>query len=380
MSLSFSLKKSFEGFSLDAELSLGSELMVLFGPSGAGKSLLLKLLSGIVRPDEGVITVGTEPVFDSGRGVDVPIRKRRIGYLFQDYALFPHMTVFENIAYAMKGINPPYPPFSKGGVGGVVREFTSLMRLSGLEDRYPNALSGGQKQRTALARTLAAGPAVLLLDEPFSALDFQVREKLRQDLLNIHEVFPITTILVTHDLEEAFMLGVRLAVINNGRLEQVGKKEDVFYRPATRDVARFVGARNIFNGRVARVEESAVVIESPGLGDIMAAYPSYPPLDKGGIKGGLKPGSDVVFCIRPEEIPIIRQDRVILTHDGNVVEGVISSITGRGTSHILFVKVGAGDTFLKIEAPNFVARKLSLATGKRIRVLLKKESVWVIPG
>ncbi|MCR4288353.1 MAG: ABC transporter ATP-binding protein [Deltaproteobacteria bacterium] len=362
MSLSFSLKKSFEGFGLDVELSLGSELMVLFGPSGAGKSLLLKTLSGIVRPDEGVITVGTEPVFDSGRGVDVPIRKRRIGYLFQDYALFPHMTVFENIAYAMKGIKP-------SDVGRIVREFTSLMRLSGLEDRYPNELSGGQKQRTALARTLAAGPEILLLDEPFSALDFQVREKLRQDLLNIHEAFPITTILVTHDLEEAFMLGVRLAVINNGRIEQVGKKEDVFYRPATRDVARFVGARNIFSGRVARVEGAAVVIASPGLGEIRAAA-----------SGDLKPGGDVVFCIRPEEIPIIRQDRVISRGDGNVVEGVISSITGRGTSHILFVKIGNGDTLLKVEAPNFVARKLSLATGKRIRVLLKKESVWVIPG
>ncbi|MEK7680398.1 MAG: ABC transporter ATP-binding protein, partial [Deltaproteobacteria bacterium] len=348
--------------SLDVELSLGSELMVLFGPSGAGKSLLLKLLSGIVRPDEGAITVGSEPVFDSGRGVDVPIRKRRIGYLFQDYALFPHMTVFENIAYAMKGIKP-------SDVGRIVREFTSLMRLSGLEDRYPHALSGGQKQRTALARTLAAGPEILLLDEPFSALDFQVREKLRQDLLNIHKVFPITTILVTHDLEEAFMLGVRLAVINNGRLEQVGKKEDVFYRPATRDVARFVGARNIFNGRVARVEGPIAVINSPDLGDIRAAA-----------FGGLLPGSDVVFCIRPEEIPIIRQDRVISTGHGNVVEGVISSITGRGTSHILFVKIGAGDTLLKVEAPNFVVRKLSLATGKRIKVLLKKESVWVIPG
>ena len=160
MSLSFSLKKSFEGFGLDVELSLGSELMVLFGPSGAGKSLLLKLLSGIVRPDEGVITVGGEPVFDSGRGVDLPIRKRRIGYLFQDYALFPHMTVFENIAYAMKGLKP-------SGAGRIVREFTSLMRLSGLEDRYLTSFQAG-RSRAALARTLAAGPKSCF-DEPLRA-------------------------------------------------------------------------------------------------------------------------------------------------------------------------------------------------------------------
>jgi ABC-type Fe3+/spermidine/putrescine transport system ATPase subunit len=245
------------------------------------------------------------------------------------------------------------------------------MRLAGLEGRYPGELSGGQKQRTALARTLATGPRVLLLDEPFSALDYQVREKLRADLLNIHRIFPITTIVVTHDLEEAFMLASRIAVINEGRIEQFGSREEVFYRPATRNVARFVGTRNIFRGRVKEVRAGHVVIESPDLGEIKAHSTCGP---------ALKAGLEVSFCIRPEEIPVIRKDRVLDPRvSDNLLECEISSTIAKGTTHILFLKVSTGSALLKVELPNFVLRKLGLAIGERIRVSLKKESVWIIP-
>lgn len=363
MALSFKLRKSFADFSLDVELRLGEELLVLFGPSGAGKSLILKLISGILTPEEGYVEAGGALVFDSAKGLDLPIRKRKTGYLFQDYALFPHMSVYENIAYGISGLDEAE---RKRKAGGLI----SLMRLVGLEERYPHELSGGQKQRTALARTLATGPSVLLLDEPFSALDYQVREKLRADLVNIHNIFPITTIVVTHDLEEAFMLGSRIAVINEGRIEQAGSREDVFYRPLTRSVARFMGVRNIFDGRVKSARDGYATIETPDLGDIRAD--SFPE--------GLKEGDPVTFCVRPEEIPVIRPDRKIegrLEH--NLIEGEIISTTGRGTTHILFLKVGQGDTLLKVELPNFVLRKLALAIGKRIRVSLKKESIWIIP-
>ncbi|MBI1910482.1 MAG: ABC transporter ATP-binding protein [Deltaproteobacteria bacterium] len=361
--LNFRLKKRIEDFALDVELSVNEELMVLFGPSGAGKTQILRMLSGIIKPDEGNIAIGAEPLFDSKANINVPIRQRQIGYVFQDYALFPHMTVFENIAY---GINLKEPLLTQK-----VNELLGVMRLNGLEQRYPHELSGGQKQRTALARTLAAEPRLLLLDEPFSALDYQVREKLRADLLNIHRMFPITTILVTHDLEEAFMLGKRIAVINNGRIEQVGTREDVFYRPRTRNVARFIGVRNIFAGTVAGVDTEQVIINNPDIGTVKAFIPQG---------AALNIGQEVSFCIRPEEIIVIRPDKVLDNKkQDNILEGEIDSSIGKGSTHIMFLRVGEGDTLLKIELPNFVLRKLGLANGKRIRVSLKKENIWVIP-
>ncbi|HAO94166.1 MAG: hypothetical protein A2X99_04655 [Deltaproteobacteria bacterium GWB2_55_19] len=362
MDLGFDIKKSFGEFRIDVSLSLNDDLLVLFGPSGAGKTLILKMISGIVAPDEGYVTIGSEKVFDSKTGVARPIRERKIGYLFQDYALFPHMTVFENIAYGAGA--------KQGAVEAKVKELVSLTRLTGLEERYPRELSGGQKQRCALARTLASEPRVLLLDEPFSALDYQVREKLRADLLRIHDAYPITTILVTHDLEEAFMLGRRIAVINNGRIEQSGLREDVFYRPATRDVARFIGTRNIFTGTVAGVNEGQVIITNPDLGVIKAFMPG---------EGGPLIGAEVSFCIRPEEILVIRPDKVLDSKvQDNIIEGEIVSATGKGSTQVLFLKVGTGDTLIKVELPNFVVRKLSLAIGRLIRVSLKRENIWVI--
>lgn len=363
MSLSLTLKKKFDGFSLDVSLSTGEEVLVLFGPSGAGKSLILKMISGLLAPDEGSVVINGVTVFDKGDGINVPIRRRKTGYVFQDYALFPHMTVGENISYGITNI-------PKDDAAKKVRDILTVMRLSGLEHRYPRELSGGQKQRTALARTLVTGPGILLLDEPFSALDYQVREKLRMDLVNIHGIFPITTVIVTHDLEEAFMLGSRIAVVNNGQIEQMGTREDVFYRPATRNVARFVGTRNIFSGKVNSVEDDTVAILCGGLGAVRALRPQFP----------VREGQEVTFCIRPEEIPVIRADRALDARvQDNVIVGEVTSTIGRGTTHILFVRIGEAGTELKVEVPNFVLRKLGLAAGRTIRVSLKKESIWIIP-
>jgi len=371
MALKVKLEKSFEGFSLDVDFEIGEDLLVLFGPSGAGKSQILKMISGIVRPDSGAVSIDGQTLFDSDKGVDLPVRRRRVGHLFQDYALFPHMTVYDNIAYGISHLD-------KATVKKRVGELISVMRLSGFEGRYPHELSGGQKQRCALARTLAVGPRLLLLDEPFSALDYQVREKLRADLLNIHRLYPITTVLVTHDLEEAYMLGKRIAVINNGRIEQAGGRDEVFYRPETRNVARFMGVRNIFSGRVSGVSEGVVTVVCPGLGEIKAVAVGAP---------AHEPGSDVTLCIRPEEIIVIRPDKMLEGKvQDNIIETEIESTTATGSTRILFLKVleapsgkDASAPVLKIELPNFVVRKLALATGKRIRVSLKKENVWIIP-
>lgn len=359
MSIEFNLRKRLDEFEIDVGLELSSELVVLFGPSGAGKTMVLKMLSGIVEPDGGRVLVDGRTLFDSSRGVDVPIRKRKIGYLFQEYALFPHMTVRGNISYGVEG-----DPEAK------VRELVEVTRLRGLEQRYPAELSGGQKQRTALARTLATEPRVLLLDEPFSALDYQVREKLRSDLLRIHDLYPVTTVLVTHDLEEAFMLGTRIAVINEGRIEQFGSREEVFYRPRTKNVARFMGVKNIFTGRVKEAGPEGAVVVNPELGEVKTTAPGHQ----------LKPGSEVTFCIRPEEIPVIRPGRELTgSAKENVLSGVVTSTVGHGTTHTLFMRVGDTEAYLKIEVPNFVYRKLGLATGLALRVSLKKESIWIIP-
>lgn len=360
MSLRFDLKKNIAGFDIDVALSLGEELMVLFGPSGAGKSLLLKLIAGIVKPDKGQVAIRGEKVFDSGAAIDVPMRGRRVGFVFQDYALFPHMTVGENIAYGV-------PQNKKVLAGEKVSGLIDLMRLAGLEKRYPHEISGGQRQRAALARTLAAEPSILLLDEPFSALDYQVREKLRADLLRIHEVYPVTTILVTHDLEEAFMLGGRIAVINHGRVEQVGPREEVFYRPVTRNVARFIGFKNIFDGVVAGIDGGELIIHNSDMGAVKAFAPP---------EGGVAAGGRVTFCIRPEDIVVVRPDKMVVA--SNVFDARVESTTGKGSTHMLFLKAGEGGASVKAELPNFVVRKLGLCAGMKIRVLLKKESIRVI--
>ncbi|MFQ5329847.1 MAG: ABC transporter ATP-binding protein [Thermodesulfobacteriota bacterium] len=362
MALSINLKKRLHTFSIDVALSIGEETLVLFGPSGAGKSSLLHLISGIVTPDSGVVTINHRDVYNSGRGVNLPIRSRRVGHLFQDYALFPHMTVYDNIAYAI---------MDKKQVGARVEELVALMRLTGIENRYPHEISGGQKQRTALARTLASEPQILLLDEPFSALDYQVREKLRSDVVEIHRRFPITTIFVTHDLEEAFVMGERIAVINDGRLEHVGTREEVFYRPKTRNVARLIGTRNIFRGRVAKVCGSELTIDTEELGEIRADAPPGQSLCQ---------GEALSFTIRPEEIMIIRKGRKIdRPVKYNRVDGVVVSSVGKGSSHTVFFQAENGKARLKIEIPNFAYRKIRPVQGKAISVSLKRECIWIIP-
>ncbi len=364
MSLKFSLKKSLHDFSLDIELSLNNELAVLFGPSGSGKSVTLNMLSGIIKPENGIVNINGRDVFNSEKNINIPMRDRRIGYLFQDYALFPHMTVFENIAYGISHL-------SKIKIKSKVEELLNLMRLEGLENRYPSQISGGQKQRTALARTLAAEPEILLLDEPFSALDYQVREKLRQELIAIHERFPITTLFVTHDMEEAFMLGERIAVINNGRVEQFGTREEVFYKPKTRNVAKFIGARNIFHGVVKSIDLSGVIIESKDIGDVKA---QLNPSDK------FDAGQNVCFGIRPEEIMIIRPDRPLDKRvQDNLIHGIVTGIMAKGTGHtIYFTAKHNKDVNLKIDIPNIAFRRLAISKDKEIIVCLKKECIWVI--
>jgi sulfate/thiosulfate transport system ATP-binding protein len=237
------------------EVPSGS-LVALLGPSGSGKTTLLRIIAGLELPDEGNITVAQENVTKRSA------RERNIGFVFQHYALFRHMTVFENIAFPLRVRSRP-----RSEIDQRVKDLLHLIRLDGLQDRYPAQLSGGQRQRVALARALAAEPKLLLLDEPFGALDAKVRTELRDWLRRLHDEIHVTSVFVTHDQEEAFAVADQVAVMNKGRVEQAGTPEDVFEQPANAFVMDFLGNVNVFQGHVRNGRAD--------LGGFEVAYPAY---------------------------------------------------------------------------------------------------------
>jgi sulfate/thiosulfate transport system ATP-binding protein len=214
-------------------------LIALLGPSGCGKTTLLRIIAGLEHPDEGTVLAREDDVTNRSA------RDRNIGFVFQHYALFRHLNVFENVAFALR-----VRGWKNGAVKARVDELLSLVRLDGLENRLPAQLSGGQRQRVALARALAAQPRVLLLDEPFGALDAKVRQELRRWLRRLHDELHVTSIFVTHDQEEAFEVADRVVVMNRGRVEQIGTPEEIFDHPANAFVMDFLGNVNVFHGRI----------------------------------------------------------------------------------------------------------------------------------
>ncbi|MEW6276373.1 MAG: ATP-binding cassette domain-containing protein, partial [Bacillota bacterium] len=205
--LSVNVKKPLPAFDLQVKLTVKNEVLAVLGPSGAGKTTLLQCLAGLQRPQQGEIVLNGRVLYSSAARVNLPPRLRRVGYVFQDYALFPHLTVAQNAAYGMKGNR-------NGGLG--LWEVLAMLRISHLARRYPEQISGGERQRTALARALLAGPELLLLDEPLSALDYETRRKLREELKSLQRRWRIPFILVTHDLEEAAFLGDRVVRLEKG--------------------------------------------------------------------------------------------------------------------------------------------------------------------
>jgi sulfate transport system ATP-binding protein len=236
------LHRRFAGFQAldDVSLSIApGEFLALLGPSGSGKTTMLRILAGLDYPDSGSV------LSDGENFLATPARERRIGMVFQHYALFRHLTVIENIAFGLR-VRPWRSRPSRGEIRERVDRLLRRVKLEGLGGRYPAQLSGGQRQRVALARALAVEPDILLLDEPFGALDAQVRVSLRRWLRELHEELELTTIFVTHDQEEALELADRIAVMNNGRIEQVGSPELIYQQPATPFVCEFIGKVNRF--------------------------------------------------------------------------------------------------------------------------------------
>ena len=239
------IRKTYGTFEALQDVSLRiekGELVALLGPSGSGKTTLLRIIAGLDVPDSGTIRLNDEDATNS------TARDRQVGFVFQHYALFRHLTVFENVAFGLR-LRPKTTRPSEGDIRDRVRKLLELIQLNWLGDRYPNQLSGGQRQRVALARALAVQPRVLLLDEPFGALDAKVRKELRRWLRRLHDELHIASVFVTHDQEEALEVADRVAIMNHGRIEQVGTPIEVYDNPANAFVYQFLGDVNLFHGR-----------------------------------------------------------------------------------------------------------------------------------
>ena len=231
--LSVNIRKKLDKFSLDVSWEMGHQLLVLFGPSGSGKTITLQMIAGLMTPDEGMISSGEKTFFDSGSRVHLSPQKRSLGYVFQDRALFPHMTVRQNIGYGVVGINGTR---QQEMVASMIRTF----HLEDVEHKYPSEISGGQKQRVTLARALIGRPQVLLLDEPFSALDNNLRIEMRQLLKGIRRDFDVPIVLVTHDLLEAYTIADKVILYSAGRVVQTGSPQELFGDRANPDLELYM--------------------------------------------------------------------------------------------------------------------------------------------
>lgn len=256
--LEVNIQKSLPGFSLKAAFSIDREILAILGPSGSGKTMTLQSIAGLLRPDEGYIRLNGRELLDSADGLCLPPQVRRVGFVFQNYALFSHLNAYDNIAFGIHHLD-------RREIDGRVDRLLHMMNLQDMGRRYPGQLSAGQQQRVAVARALAPEPEVLLLDEPFSALDTLVKERLEDELLAIQQFYKGDVLFVTHDLDEAYKISSKMAVYEAGRILQLGSKQEVIEAPASRMVARLAGVRNLMEGVVDGIEDGQALVRVPGL-------------------------------------------------------------------------------------------------------------------
>ena len=371
--LEVAIRKQLDGFTLDVEWSAGDGVAALFGPSGAGKTLTLQCLAGLVRPDAGRIVLGDDVLFDAAAGIDVAPQRRRVGYVFQGYALFPHLTVRGNVGFGLRG---------RARAGRRRREEEVLARL-GLEpyaERYPRELSGGQRQRVALGRALATDPALLLLDEPLSALDLPLRQALRDELGAILADWGIAAVLVTHDLTEAYRLGDRIVVYEEGRVIQAAPRAELLWRPSSRSVARIMGIRNVMQGVTLKATADRIQFRWRGqvLEAVNSPSRSYLPA----------PDSPLAFYIRPEYVRLLRKDRDGLdgVHHMNLMSGTVVREVDLGTSWTLFLRLdepgppAQGEYDLELEVPRLVYEILEIDRDRHWQFSLHRGAIHVLPS
>ena len=358
--LEVTLQKRLASFHLNVSFTANKELVVLFGPSGSGKSLTLQAIAGTISPDVGCIVLDGQPLYDSTRRHNLPPQQRRVGYVPQHYALFPHLTVADNIAFGLRRI-PRHIRVQR------VTELLALFGMQGFEQRLPRQLSGGQQQRVALARALAVQPRLLLLDEPFTALDDVLRDTLRQELAQVQAHWDITVLLVTHDLADVFALAQCVVVYDGGQVIQQGRRDDVFFRPQNRRVAEFVRTGNILPAVVDRAEAETLWLRWQGYAIAAAPQP-------------LAPGTPVYLCIRPAQVLIVRPERLSARRRDNLLCGDIIRETIHAETYTLYLRLENSTAVydLEITVPSYVYHRLGLHTEKRITVELSRQAIHVI--
>lgn len=337
-----------------------AEYLIILGPSGAGKTVLLDTLAGLKKPQKGRILF-------AGRDVTRALpEERKIGYIQQNLALFPHLSVMENITF---GARPNRIPPARAGERA--RELAALLGIEHLLSRAnPLTLSGGEKQRVALARTLLVEPDIILMDEPFSALDSFTRRQLIFLLPEIFAQFQVTVIHVTHDLQEAFLLGDKIAVLIDGRLHQIGSRDEIYRRPATLAVARLLLNRNTLSGRVIDFSTGEIVARiEEGLDFKLPATPH------------IQPGDKIHFGINPREIVIIRPDRPLTPRvRSNIFPATVRRIFDQYGSYLLFLDLAGTGIEIELELPGYIYHDMAISIGNNVTVSLKKDSFWVLPA
>jgi molybdate transport system ATP-binding protein len=354
------VRRRLPGFALDVAFSVSGDILSILGPSGSGKTMTLQCIAGLVQPDEGYIKLNNHVLLDSASGFSLPAKKRKVGFVFQDYALFPHLTVNQNIGYGIRHVHA-------AETGRRVSELLEKMSIQTLGDRYPRHLSAGQQQRVAVARALAPEPELLLLDEPFSALDSMVKERLQLRLQEVQQFYTGNILFVTHDLTEGYKLGSRLAIFESGRIVQHDYKEEVIARPSNGTVASLVGFRNLIAGSVTKVEEDNAVIVIPAWGSVLKTRNQQ--------TANLTTNQHVTVGIRPEHVQLADQpgENVITGTTDRIMEGISST-------NVSF-RVGIDlDPRSYLDATLPRSSMHSITRGQQCYLLLPPEHVAIIPG
>ena len=328
------------------------EFITLLGPSGSGKTTTLSMIGGFQEPTSGEIYVNDVPI--SG----LPPYKRDLGMVFQNYALFPHMKVFDNIAFALRFKRVP-----KSEVADRVQRMLEIVQLPGYEERYPGQLSGGQQQRIALARSLVFNPSVLLMDEPLGALDKKLREEMQLEIRRIHQELEVTIVYVTHDQEEALTMSDRIAIMDQGHIEQLGIPEDIYKYPATEFVANFIGESNFFSGSVTAINHDELSLRTDG-GLVLRAERS----DK------LDHGMDAKVAVRPDR-PVFMAEGEILP---NMVEGVVEEVIYIG--HTLRYHIRLRNNHMLVVRKPETAHSMTVKTQDSVRVGWEVEDCIALPS
>jgi molybdate transport system ATP-binding protein len=356
--LKVTINRTLPGFKLDVAFSVDGEVLGILGPSGSGKTMTLLCIAGLLPPDNGLIQLNDRVLFDSSKKVNLPPKVRNVGFVFQNYALFPHLSAGKNIAYGIRNR-------SREEVNHRVQILIKNMELDGLQNRYPRELSAGQQQRVAVARALAPEPEILLLDEPFSALDSLTKEQLEMQILDLRQFYKGHIILVTHDLVEAYRLSSRIAVYDAGKIAQCDFKEKLISSPVNQRVARITRFRNFMDGVITDIKDKQVSVTVPELGtNVSVAANGH---------RNLVLNQHITLGVRSEHI------QSVASPGQNTLQGTLnSSVENLASINCYFDLKTNSDNFYRLEAAFPKAMAPSLSDGVIYYLYLPPEQMVII--